>query len=67
MKALELINIMFPEHDRTSCSDKDLSNAYYLNDDWTMSLNQRCSRCAALKIADTWLAPSDQKIYISSY
>lgn len=41
---LELIDIVWPKHDRTSCSDDNLSNAdpHYENG------APRCSRCMAL-------------------
>lgn len=39
---LEKINIEWPEHDRTSCSDADLYNA------GTVFLRHRCERCEAL-------------------
>ena len=50
MTAEELINIICPEHFRTSCNDEDLSNAFYVQDDKTMG-RSRCSRCSLLKIA----------------
>jgi hypothetical protein len=45
MNALELINIIAPEHERTSCSDEDLNNGFYSNDN-----NTRCGRCTLLEI-----------------
>lgn len=52
MHAIELINTICPEHNRTSCSDDNLSNG------WTLELIElgynpyRCTRCALLQIAN---------------
>lgn len=52
MHAVELINIICPEHSRTSCSDNNLSNG------WALELIElgynpyRCTRCALLQIAN---------------
>jgi hypothetical protein len=54
MEALEFLNIILPEHDRTSCSDEDLQNGFWsrrgYNDkgDW----QGRCRRCMSLQIID---------------
>jgi hypothetical protein len=52
MTALEFINIIEPEHDRTSCSDDNISNGF-----WTRSgygdekkWHGRCTRCMYLEI-----------------
>lgn len=48
MEALTLINIIRPEHNRTSCNDDDLNNGFY-----TARCGQyRCSRCALLQILE---------------
>ena len=49
MDALELVNIVFPEHGRTSCSDDDLNNGFYSRCDGTW--HGRCTRCMWLEIA----------------
>ena len=56
MLAIELINIICPEHTRTSCSDENLNNGFSFEDDYeTISLlyHPRCSRCALLEIANS--------------
>lgn len=53
MKAIELINIITPEHARTSCSDENISNGFYRELDSLCISNEyhsRCSRCALLEI-----------------
>ena len=53
MKAIEFLNIILPEHDRTSCSDEDITNGF-----WSMYGTEsgkdkwmgRCRRCMALQI-----------------
>lgn len=61
MTAIELINIIAPEHSRTSCSDENLSNGFYhkASDEWEeeykvirKDYNPRCTRCALLDIAN---------------
>jgi hypothetical protein len=59
MDALELINIAYPEHSRTSCSDTDLCNGWYERiyeprfpgDTKPSVMSFRCTRCALLQIA----------------
>jgi hypothetical protein len=48
----EFIDFICPEHSRTSCSDDDISNGFYLEEDReTISeKNYRCVRCALLEI-----------------
>lgn len=49
MTALEFINILQPEHGRTSCSDEDVNNGFYTRlgaPDWY----GRCTRCLYLEI-----------------
>jgi len=51
MTATELIDIIYPEHDRTSCDDENLSNSFYFEDDGTQG-RSRCIRCSLLVIAE---------------
>jgi hypothetical protein len=49
----EFIDFICPEHSRTSCSDDDISNGFYLEEDReTISKERyhRCVRCALLEI-----------------
>lgn len=49
MTALEFINIIQPEHGRTSCSDENIGNGFYTRNgapDWY----GRCTRCMYLEI-----------------
>ena len=49
----EFIDFICPEHGRTSCSDDNISNGFYLEEDGeTISQNyyHRCVRCALLEI-----------------
>jgi hypothetical protein len=53
MTAKELIDIIRPIHRRTSCSDDNIANGFYLEEDGvTISRkhHQRCTRCALLEI-----------------
>ena len=53
MTTKEFINLICPEHTRTSCSDEKLSNGFYLEEDGeTISQKYfpRCVRCALLEI-----------------
>lgn len=52
MTARELIDIISPNHDRTSCNDKDLNNGFYSNDSFT-----RCMRCTLLEIIEKGYLP----------
>lgn len=55
MEARELIDLIWPEHDRTSCDDKEVQNGF-----GTMGLrhketdellaNGRCFRCMVLEV-----------------
>ena len=45
MTAIQLLNIIQPEHSRTSCSDTNLQNGFYSNEGYT-----RCFRCTILEI-----------------
>lgn len=59
MNTLELINIISPEHSRTSCSDKELYNGLYSNEHST-----RCARCTLLEIIKKGL-PKSHKAFIT--
>lgn len=57
MDALELVNIICPEHTRTSCSDDNIDNGFYHKfvdtEDSTTIISKhhpRCSRCALLEL-----------------
>ena len=53
MDAKDFIDFICPEHGRTSCSDDNISNGFYLEDaEETISqkYNHRCLRCALLEV-----------------
>lgn len=58
MEAKELVDLLYPEHDRTSCSDEDISNGFnWQLDEWNDKSEKldsrwlpRCKRCALLDI-----------------
>lgn len=53
MELKEFIDFICPDHSRTSCSDDDISNGFYFEEDEeTISTKyyHRCSRCALLEI-----------------
>jgi hypothetical protein len=59
MEALELINIICPEHNRTSCSDDYISNGFCYDETWNSVKNKfenvitdngRCTRCELLEL-----------------
>ena len=58
MEAKELVDLLYPEHDRISCSDEDISNGFMWKlDDWNdrseeldRAYSPRCRRCALLEI-----------------
>jgi hypothetical protein len=52
MDALEFINIIRPEHDRTSCSDEDTSNSFYFDEEEEKQERSRCIRCSLLEVAN---------------
>lgn len=58
MKATELIDILAPEHGRTTCSDENKSNGYWFDENNTESGeliikgHARCTRCALFEIVD---------------
>lgn len=57
MTALEFINIIRPEHDRTSCSDEYRANSFGTRR--SESWHGRCTRCMWLDIADGVELPKD--------
>lgn len=66
MDALEFINIIYPEHGRTSCSDDNISNGFYLKDDEdgeeviSKEYYPRCMRCALLEIENGTIKLTDK-------
>lgn len=48
MTALEFIDKMMPEHDRTSCDDENTANGFYSRNG--ESWHGRCTRCMYLEI-----------------
>jgi len=59
MNAKELIDILCPEHDRTSCNDENIGNGFShkfdeFSDDFLTTIDSedfpRCGRCALLQI-----------------
>jgi hypothetical protein len=48
----ELIDNIAPTHERTSCSDTDLSNAFYSKNDYAWEHYPRCHRCFLLDHVD---------------
>lgn len=57
MTALELLNIIQPEHNRTSCSDDELNNGFYSNNGYT-----RCFRCTVLEIIKKGYMPKSHSL-----
>jgi len=49
MDTIEFINLIKPDHDRTSCSDSDTNNGFRsrTGDSW----HGRCTKCMMLQIA----------------
>jgi hypothetical protein len=71
MQAIELIDIIAPEHNRTTCSDENLSNGFYHKavDEWeegykviSNSFHVRCTRCALLELANGRSIDTDKVI-----
>lgn len=64
MEAITLIDIINPEHNRTSCSDDNISNGFYFeydeyndkSDVISRKYPPRCSRCALLEIENGTVA-----------
>lgn len=57
MTALEFIDLINPEHGRTSCSDEDINNGFYTRNGETW--HGRCRRCLMLEIANGRSIPED--------
>ena len=50
LTAIELIGVLYPEHDRTSCSDTDTrANGSF---DFYGYRDPRCNKCALINLAD---------------
>jgi len=47
MEAIDFINIIQPEHDRTSCDDENTNNGFFSKG---TSWYGRCTRCMYLEI-----------------
>ena len=45
--AKDLLDFIYPEHDRTSCDDKNLNNGFYSRNENGFG---RCTRCMFLEI-----------------
>ena len=48
----QLVDALRPEHDRTSCSDTNLSNGWDTMDERSGRTMPRCVRCALLETAE---------------
>jgi hypothetical protein len=57
MTALDLLNIIEPEHGRTSCDDEHLENGFYSRNGETW--HGRCRRCMLLEILKDGYTPTD--------
>ena len=63
----EFIDFICPEHGRTSCSDDNISNGFYL-EEYEETINEkyypRCARCALLEIENGTIkrTPANNKI-----
>lgn len=64
----ELVNVIAREHDRTSCSDNDLQNSPYVNNENGKVYSHRCKRCLLLAlIEDETLSDDLPKDYFDSH
>jgi len=55
MEVLKFIDLIKPDHDRTSCSDEDIRNGFYVDVETEIvntKYRPRCKRCALLEIAN---------------
>lgn len=50
-RVLQFIDLICPEHSRTSCSDEDWNNYLVYDKSWCKFPEHRCSRCALLQLA----------------
>lgn len=57
--SLDLIEKLAPEHDRTSCSDDNLSNCAVF-EDGKMVIGGRCRRCSLIALADSDYKPDPE-------
>jgi len=58
MTAIELINLIFPEHSRTSCCDEALNNGIESDGRY------RCTKCMLLEVAAGKISEEEfKKIY----
>ncbi len=67
MKVREFIDFIKPEHDRTSCSDDNISNGFYFEDEEetvSVKYHYRCTRCALLQIENGTVKITDPNIKI---
>jgi hypothetical protein len=67
MEAKEFIDLICPEHSRTSCSDDNIGNGFYLkNDSDTIDEKYypRCNRCALLEIENGTIYLSDANVQL---
>ena len=55
-QTLALINMLAPEHSRTSCSDNNISNAVVV-EDGRVTLPGRCARCSLLTLPISGFKP----------
>jgi hypothetical protein len=60
MTARELVDLLCPKHDRTSCSDDNINNGF---DAGSHGL-PRCSRCALLEIVESKYIPKDMVVNV---
>ena len=52
MTTIEFIDIIAPEHGRSSCSDDNLSNSFYFDEENKEQGRSRCIRCSLLYILE---------------
>jgi len=65
MKTKEFINFICPEHNRTSCSDDNITNGFYLEEDGetiSQKYYYRCVRCALLEIENKTIKRTEPNI-----
>lgn len=55
-QTLALINMLAPEHSRTSCSDDNISNAVVI-EEGKVVLTGRCARCSLLTLPSSGFKP----------
>jgi exonuclease I len=62
MEVKEYIDLICPEHSRTSCSDENIFNGFYLEDDGetiSQKYYPRCTRCALLELENGMIKLTD--------